>query len=65
MALPMLFRICKALGRLMVLYFYPITTITLEFENEDGSITQNTVKVSNSSELAKSLLKAKKVTSSD
>ncbi|WP_167853038.1 MULTISPECIES: hypothetical protein [Vibrio] len=51
----------RQLGRILVSHFYPITTIILETEDEKGNITRKKVKLSNSSELAKEILKARRI----
>ncbi|PTP90109.1 hypothetical protein CWO03_05100 [Vibrio splendidus] len=61
MSLPWLAQMSRQLGRILVSHFYPITTIILETEDEKGNITRKKVKLSNSSELAKEILKARRI----
>ncbi|MCG9624618.1 hypothetical protein L1D34_07165 [Vibrio mediterranei] len=61
MSLPWLAQISQLLGRKLVSYFHPITTITLEFEDEEGYITTRKIKLANSAELAQAILKARRI----
>lgn len=61
MSLPWLARVSRLAGRMLVFYFYPVTTITLEVEDEKGHVSVQKVKLSNSSELAKAILKARHI----
>ncbi|CAH7184096.1 conserved hypothetical protein [Vibrio chagasii] len=64
-ALPWVFSTFKLFGRALAYHLHPVTTITLEVEEDDGSIETKTIKIANASELAQNLLKAKRVTSND
>ena len=61
MSLPWVFNAFRLLGRLLASYIWPITQITLEVEQEDGSIETKVVKLSNTHELVKSINRARKV----
>ncbi|WP_050924491.1 hypothetical protein [Vibrio harveyi] len=64
-ALPWFYSIFKLLGRALVYIFYPVTTIVIEIEDDDGSVHSREIKVSNTDDLARAILKAKKVVSHD
>ncbi|MDC5704667.1 hypothetical protein OPW13_12445 [Vibrio europaeus] len=64
-SVPWLFAVGKLVGRALVLYFHPVTEVTLEIEDENGEVETRTIKVSNSSDLAQNLLKAKRIVGHD
>lgn len=58
MTYPWVARICRLLGRAIILYLVPTTTIKLAVEGDDGRTTERIIRLDNADELADVILKA-------
>ncbi|WP_330959033.1 hypothetical protein [Photobacterium sp. 53610] len=59
MSTPLIFKLFVLLGKVLVMTFWPVSTVSLEVVEEDGSVIIKKIKLSNTDDLIKNLLKAK------
>lgn len=60
MSTPLIFKVFKLLGKLIVVKFWPVTSIELEIVEENGLVNTKTIKLSNTDELVTALLQHQK-----